>query len=226
MNLPQSTIEELRSRCGSSARQIAIERIRSQGMVSIEIAQGLTEAAMSWKDYVDATLVSTHQNVESCWFAYRNPQAIELYKWLNFVNYLATVDPILGQELSWDGIYQATSFLLLQKIIPKIDEHYSNHSLEEQEEDAINDIRDAASEVASIGLGQSRQSLLNEERVARLPLQFKICSIHQYDSLAQTVLIHQVTTRQSAQEDVGFGEEFAKISVLSLACVRLTIESF
>jgi hypothetical protein len=219
-----NTLEQLQIKC-RTARDIALERIRTQGDISVQVADALSSAAIAWQVLVNSTL--QHQSkskykedepviIPRTIFAHKIPQAFELLQWLNFIIRLAALDPILGEEMCWDGATHITSHVLIQRTIPFIDDYYTHHDLPEDDEDAINDIRDAASTVAALGVGLRRTgALLREARIQRLPLQFEIVPVRRdstdsnsspLSTKSTSILIHQVTARQSAQDDVGFGE--------------------
>lgn len=137
------------------------------------------------------------------------------------------LDPVLGEELGRQGTHSLLSRLLLD--IDQDDEE------SDEENDTTCEIRELACEVAarSGGAFPLRVSPFGrEELLQRLPLVFAIQPVRQVEadatcpnrSEAQTVLLHQVTIRQSAQEDVGFGTFVASIIMLryvSPVCVLL-----
>lgn len=124
---------------------------------------------------------------------------------------LSRLDPTLGEELGRQG-----SHAILSRIL-KYDDCWE----EEQDRDAIMECQEYACEVAMMTDGSfpSRTCpFAVDDLRSRLPLSFHIQPLdvetnhnhHQEEeeeeAESQLVLIRQVTARQSAQADVGFGE--------------------
>jgi hypothetical protein len=114
------------------------------------------------------------------------------------------LDPVLGEELGRQGTH-----CLLSRLLLDLDRDCEEN---DDEDDVTFEIREVAFEIAarSGGTFPLRVSPFNrEELLQRLPLVFDIQDVENNVCTArgetQTVLLHQVTTRQSAQEDVGFG---------------------
>jgi hypothetical protein len=117
-------------------------------------------------------------------------------------------DPSLGEELGRQG-----SHALLVKLM-----NFDASAHCEEDQDAIMELQDLACEIAAIGIFPLKFApLCVEDLRHRLPLDFSVepvneCSsskkpiANQGASETETILIHQVTTRQSAQHDVGFGK--------------------
>jgi hypothetical protein len=138
-------------------------------------------------------------------------------------------DPVLAEELGQQGLHPLLIRLMQFSTQPPLDEDICKHVdvvLLEMIEDSIQQIQDLAGEVAAASrpyfpLNSTTLYTVSDLR-QRLPLMFdfKPSSIkqtivdHQTNSedngyskndMAMTVLVHQVTSRQSAQVDVGFG---------------------
>ena len=140
----------------------------------------------------------------------RSKETIALHRLLRIHVHLSVLDQTLAEELGLQG-----SHVILTRLI---NYDSSNWSLEE-DQDSILELQDLAYQVAVCTatfpfktLHLSLDALRN-----RLPLVFEIAAICKYPSSDedlqensqdspnnQRLLIHQVTTRQSAQEDVGF----------------------
>ena len=118
-------------------------------------------------------------------------------------------DHCLGVELGAAGTH-----VQLRRII-----QFDSHNLAtEQDVDAVMELQDLACEIAALcsNFPMKQSPFAPEALVERLPLTFTIRSVAAHDKVdgdenklpsdEELVLIHQVTTRQSAQEDVGFGK--------------------
>jgi len=124
------------------------------------------------------------------------------------------MDTVLYEEMTQSGYHIPISRIL------KYD--HSNSILNEHDEDAIVEIQDLAAEIAYTECGmctfpvRAISPFTQEELVSRLPLLFRIKSPKQQEIPAAEVglLIHQVTDRQSAQEDVGYGMIFLHVSFI------------
>lgn len=116
-------------------------------------------------------------------------------------------DDCLAVELGAAGTH-----VQLRRII-----QFDSHKLvTEQDVDAVMELQDLACEIAALysSFPMKQSPFAPEALVERLPLTFTIRSVDAHDKALddkelvdeELVLIHQVTTRQSAQEDVGFGK--------------------
>jgi hypothetical protein len=137
------------------------------------------------------------------------------------------LDPALGEELSRQGTH-----IHLLKLISYDVWGHQDHCDEGEDEfvdeqDAIIELQDLSCEIVAHNFPLALYPLSRDELRQRLPLVFCIdpISLESSASLlsswhepfgkqstsyiepkAETILIHQVTTRQSSQHDVGFGE--------------------
>jgi hypothetical protein len=131
---------------------------------------------------------------------------------------LARLDPTLGEELGREGshalISQLVRFDLESLTVGRIE-------LQEEDMDQVMELQDIACEIGSLSRGSfplKYGPFTKDELINRLPLSFVIDpsetlstavesdpseEVHRY---RQHILINQVTARQSAQEDVGFGK--------------------
>lgn len=96
-------------------------------------------------------------------------------------------DPILAEEIGFQG-----SHMLLTKLI-----QYDASTYPEQDQDAIMDLQDLACEIASTASSFPLKLAPISNLHERLPLCISFSPKH-------TLFIQQVTSRQSAQQDVGF----------------------
>ncbi|KAI2513732.1 methyltransferase [Fragilaria crotonensis] len=96
-------------------------------------------------------------------------------------------DPILAEEIGFQG-----SHMLLTKLI-----QYDASMYPEQDQDAIMDLQDLACEIASTASSFPLKLAPISNLHERLPLCISFSPKH-------TLFIQQVTSRQSAQQDVGF----------------------
>uniref|UniRef100_A0A7S4APW1 FAM86 N-terminal domain-containing protein n=1 Tax=Pseudo-nitzschia australis TaxID=44445 RepID=A0A7S4APW1_9STRA len=134
---------------------------------------------------------------------------------------ISELDPTLNEEIGKQGAH-----LLLSRII-KLDmfsidccnschDDNDNDNDNEANRDTIIEIQDLAAEIASYSKSFPLRvsPFLREDMLARLPLVFNIYPVvarsqsqsgeHKTDGAGTTILINQVTERQSAQKDVGF----------------------
>ena len=118
---------------------------------------------------------------------------------------IGQMDSTLAEEMAFVG-----SHVFLSKILHHNPIFLDNHNNKEEEEDLWMEIQDVACEISmcSSNFPMKFSPLTQDELKARLPLSFTISPIpssNEKKQLDQTIYIHQVTKRQSAQEDVGFG---------------------
>ena len=115
------------------------------------------------------------------------------------------LDSTLGVELGAQGTHAE-----LRRIV-----QWESHDLQsEVDVDTIMDLQDLACEIAALysNFPMKASPFPPEALLERLPLSFCIQPVVEKQDTAKAsinnelVLIHQVTARQSAQEDVGFGE--------------------
>ena len=113
-------------------------------------------------------------------------------------------------------------------ILRILEYYHSSSILDEHDEDAIVEIQDLAAEIAYAECGmctfpvRAISPFTQEELVNRLPLLFRIKSPNKQEIPVEvSLLIHQVTDRQSAQEDVGYGKnKFACIIYFMLYAIN------
>jgi len=121
-------------------------------------------------------------------------------------------DPTLGEELGRQG-----SHALLLKLMQYEVSHIASDAYNSDEifQDAVMELQDVACEITTHckKFPERVQPFSVEELKSRLPLIFQISAVRgtsqdERESRREkehVVLIHQVTARQSAQDDVGFG---------------------
>jgi hypothetical protein len=132
-----------------------------------------------------------------------------LLRILRIYEKIAEMDPTLNEEIGREG-----SHVMLSKLI-KLD----GSSLEtEEDQDTVMEIQDKACEIASMSKSFPLRvaPFAKEELSLRLPLSFDILcptaddeneqSTNSEEQNGMLILINQVTARQSAQKDVGFGK--------------------
>jgi hypothetical protein len=128
----------------------------------------------------------------------------------------AKLDPIVAEELGRQGTH--AQLVRLLQLSDKFDGDLETAFPLEEDLDALVWMQDLAGEIASTSAGKTPFPLKTcpfsvETLKSRLPLHFTIASpivSNDYDDdngshHVENVLIHQVCSRQSAQEDVGFG---------------------
>lgn len=113
---------------------------------------------------------------------------------------ISTIDPIFSEELARSGALQELRRFL----------QFSISTDKEETEDLVYELQDLAGTIlaGSTGSGSSSPSstlaFTMEELQARLPLVLELFVSTSRSEQVQ-LLLHQVTTRQTAQFDVGFG---------------------
>ena len=205
----------------TTAQQLALERIRTGGAVSLSCVNLLKEAVEAWEKHVDCVLearksrsfvsspphLTEDTNETLAAFAFGSMDADVLLRTLNLHLHLTQLDPILGEETGMDGSHLILT-LLMKRIFPKIDSLDTYSYTSEEDEDAVNDLRDVAFSIASCFrevFPIRNTPLTKEERMRRLPLLFSVepaLNVNE-DATRASILVHQIPTRQSAQEDVG-----------------------
>lgn len=128
------------------------------------------------------------------------------------------LDPCLGEELGSQGTH-----VQLRRLIQCDDDDDMVGDMSEPDADVLMELQDVACEIAALynNFPMKASPCTREMLLERLPLTFTIRSDavpsndksnsgddddQQLVENEEIVLIHQVTARQSAQEDVGFGE--------------------
>lgn len=159
----------------------------------------------SVKQWLDLLLSSQHS-------APTLSEALEtknIFRVLDLCKKIAEMDPTLSEEVGREG-----SHALLAKLI-KVD---GSRFAKPDSQDTIMEIQDITCEIASMSNSFPLRvaPFTMDELFARLPLSFPIfpanseyeqASRHVEHDEGLLVLINQVTVRQSAQKDVGFGKE-------------------
>lgn len=135
-----------------------------------------------------------------CFAVHETTETGELLQVLRLHVAIAQNDPTLAEELGREG-----SHILLSKLIRYDPMEHSNC---EEDQDAVMELQDLACEIAaacspSFPLRVSPYSLLELKQRLPLCISFSSAAIENDNNNAK-VLIRQVTSRQSAQEDVGF----------------------
>jgi predicted nicotinamide N-methyase len=168
----------------------------------------------SVQDFIDRATQTTTNN------ASRNLQddtvVKDLTRLLRLYRRIAQLDPTLNEELGRQGAHRCLSQLMKLDIdsLGCCQEQENNNNLPphpdnfvEENQDAVMEIQDLAGDIASLcksSFPLVAMPLNREELRARLPLLFEVKPQQDNDRTSISILIHQVTTRQSAQKDVGF----------------------
>ena len=203
-----------------SPRQIALYRIqyvneKGRGLATafVPLLKAATDALLN-KALLQRT--SPAQNDEKSRFLLLllNDSLAHLRRLLQIHLHWSRQDPTLAEELGGEGSHAQLTRLLLYDHPSSSD----SNNLSEDEQDAVMELQDLASEIASLTGGTfplpiSHYSL--DELRQRLPLAFDMAPPAVFDAAVdndlvghkkteQIILVHQVTTRQSEQADVGF----------------------
>jgi hypothetical protein len=204
--------------CGSS-RQIALLRIRLLSLsTTATTTTSLPSDLASW-------LVPVLSNVVS---DFGRPRAVVVTESLTVAHFLVRVlklvlclvqqDPTLAEEFGRQGAHvyllklmNGAPQLELSREISAADDHEN-----EAYDDVVQEIQELAGEIAVASrpyFPMAHQPFAVTDLKARLPLVFAIPDRDsrdqestKSDSASNSILVRQVTTRQSAQDDVGFGQ--------------------
>ena len=135
---------------------------------------------------------------------------LRLKRILELYIHLARNDPTLGEELA------RLPVPLVKKLVQY---DISQHQSSEEQQDAIIEIQDLICEISTHA---PKVPFTTEELHARLPLEFDVSAAGPVDEKEQSeqqqrIMIHQVTTRQSAQKDVGFGKSYHSSLAMALS---------
>jgi len=132
-----------------------------------------------------------------------------LYRVLKVYLALIRLDPVLGQEIGRQGSQLALHRLMTRHLLEVYDEIIQNDTEEEETRDnLVCNVYETATELLSSSMGSDSLKSMpysTDELLARLPLTFAF-PVGTADHEDDVVLINQVTSRQTAQEDVGFGK--------------------
>ena len=146
-------------------------------------------------------------------------ETIDLVRLLTIYRRISELDPVLDEEIGKQGAHLRLSRIIKLDIY-SIDccQCTDDDKTNEANQDTIIEIQDLACEIASFSktFPLPASPFVNEDLRARLPLVFNICPVAGYKTQSEsesssgynkdgiTILINQVTDRQSAQKDVGF----------------------
>lgn len=135
-----------------------------------------------------------------------NPSFLLLHDCIQIHLKCSRMDPSLGEELGAQGTH-----MQLRRVI-QFDLSDVQGRMSEEDVDTIIALQDLACEVAVHGNFPMKVSPFSRDTlIERLPLTFEIKPMRTLQNVCdeggdrEIVLIHQVSMRQSAQEDVGFG---------------------
>lgn len=143
-------------------------------------------------------------------------ETIDLVRLLTIYRRISELDPVLDEEIGKQGAHLRLSRIIKLDIY-SIDccQCNDDNNTNEANQDTIIEIQDLACEIASFSktFPLPASPFMDEDLRARLPLVFNICPVARYKTKCEssgynedgiTILINQVTDRQSAQKDVGF----------------------
>jgi hypothetical protein len=151
-------------------------------------------------------------------------ETVTLFRVLRICSTIATFDDTLSEELGREGSHALLSRLL---------KYHGSRFETEEDQDTVVELQDLAGETAaySISFPLRISPFPLEDLHNRLPLSFPVPPAHSESTKESTnpeeddgllVLINQVTARQSAQKDVGFGK-FCYRSKICVGCVYIAI---
>jgi hypothetical protein len=197
-----------------SPRQIALRRIHllkenDEGLASILVAL-LKEALEEWLQRTSRRngLLSNSSSEDSALLA-DMIETTNLQRVLILHVNVTKMDPTLGEEQGRHGSHG--------HLVRLMNLDATGIANDEAAQDTIMELQDLACEVAALAKSFPVKfaPFCATGLRQRLPLEFSVSAVGQGDPEArnggssdkrtETVLIHQVTVRQTAQEDVGFG---------------------
>ena len=219
--LVDEDVDELLSQWEQEAttpRQIAVLRIRSNGGLA---ARFLPLLRRSWSRYSGSCLDGDEEDAARGAPAGQPPpqqqqqQLRLLHRVVKLHRHWAQQDAVLAEELALQGTHA---------VLTQILEHCSSSSTEDDDDEERSlsatetlllemeeMVYDIAASSRCFPVKTTTMALTKEELRSRLPLVFQVRSENVDSSLELsttnmtiTTFIHQVTTRQSAQSDVGF----------------------
>jgi hypothetical protein len=196
-----------------SPRQVVIERIRNLEGDGVGLAPPLVE---NLKVSIDRLLAQDSLGIRDGqrwnWDGVR-----ELKRILQIHSKVSSIDSDLAEELARQGSHNQLLRLLrldLSTLTGRLEDADADADAESYQ-DALVEIQDIAGEIASLGdrhdFPLPSSPFTQDELRQRLPLMFCFDSKCRGTTgkiapcCANVVFIHQVTMRQSAQRDVGFG---------------------
>jgi hypothetical protein len=179
--------------------QLAVDSWLAEAFAASVINTSISENMEEEKkqdDVVESGSSTKRLGAASCRF--ENESTGQLRRILQIHATLARLDPTLGEELGRQG-----SHIILSRLLRSLQD-FSVES--EPEEDLIADLQDVAYEIAascsSFPLKVSPYTI--NELQSRMPLQICLTDSSAAAASDVCVWIRQVTSRQGAQEDVGF----------------------
>jgi predicted nicotinamide N-methyase len=140
-------------------------------------------------------------------------ETIHLTRLLRIYRRISKLDPVLDEEIGKQGAHLSLSRLIKLDIYSIDCCQCGDETTNEANQDTIIEIQDLACEIAAFSKTFPVQAspFMREDLRARLPLVFTIRPVigsencgSRYGKDGVTILINQVTDRQSAQKDVGF----------------------
>ena len=174
----------------------------------------LSDAFQQWQKFYRVTTVDRFESslepesiAKSTERAFcKSDEVRALQRVLNLLAKVSLLDTTLSEEIGRDGS-QAILCKLLEQIkvcVPLVETNGS-----EEDFDALMDLQDTACEVYIPSIIRGGMAFTGEELIARLPLVYNLhptSSTHAENdtTTTTTILIHQVTKRQTAQADVGY----------------------
>jgi hypothetical protein len=208
----------------SSPRQIAFCRIKFLE----EDEDGQNQAGLAFtlvpllKDALNAWLAlpkkKTGESETTLMLLAERLETINLQRVLMLHLHVTKMDPSLGEELGRQGSHGHLVKLMNLDLAEYIDDDNND---DEADQDTVIELQDLACEIAALGCSfpVKYAPFCPTDLRQRLPLVFHVGAVpvpvsdsktdgdglYENKSETETVLIHQVTTRQTAQEDVGFG---------------------
>mmetsp|Transcript_9308 Transcript_9308/g.22860 ORF Transcript_9308/g.22860 Transcript_9308/m.22860 type:complete len:460 (-) Transcript_9308:29-1408(-) len=186
------------------------DRRRSEGFPSLFL--GLL--GQSVNDFIAlVSIPQKHDDGEQNDFLSKIAVTRTLTRILKIYRKISEFDPVLCEEIGKEGAHHFLSRIIKIDIFSIDFCQGTDDIVNEANQDTIIEIQDLAGEIAASANSFPLQAspYVHEELLERLPMTFKINPTARfneyetgYDEDGITILINQVTDRQSAQKDVGF----------------------
>lgn len=178
----------------SDPREVALERIRTRGSIASDATRFLRDAYERWSADMDASSSSS---------AAAAAATKTLTEVVRVHSALARADPTLYEEIGREGAH-----VVLSRVV-RFEVCSSSELFSEELVDDVFDLQDACCEIIGVvggGFPSPYAPFTEEEVASRLPLSYAVTVGDDDDDVPRRadVLIHQVSERQSAQDDVGF----------------------
>lgn len=219
---PRLSLEQLEGQL-STPRQIAMKRMHflnygEAGGVEIIIDGGLPgllvsileEACESWSSFINNTTTKLINAPLPPQTICNSEEVKNLQRTISLLSNITQMDATIGEEICRAGSHSICSHLIGQ--INRFTVKIGEDGISVEDSDALIELQDLVFEIYSPSTSARSLAFTNDELRSRLPLIYNLTPVSDDDGGAlqsevedcTSILIKQVTKRQSAQADVGF----------------------